>query len=45
MDKYQLYMELTNYIKEKNIGINEGFSQQIPWQVDDLTLLTKDAKK
>jgi len=37
-------MDLTNYIKEKKININEGFSQQIIWQVNDLSLLAKEAK-
>jgi len=38
-------MDLTSYIKEKNVTINEGFSQQLPWQIKDLTLLAKGAKK
>jgi predicted O-methyltransferase YrrM len=38
-------MDLSSFIKEKNIEINEGFSQQIPWQIDDLNLLAKGAKK
>jgi predicted O-methyltransferase YrrM len=38
-------MNLNNYIRQKNIKINEGFSQQITWQVDDLSLLCKDKKK
>lgn len=38
-------MDLSSFIKEKNIGINEGFSQQIPWQIDDLNILAKGAKR
>lgn len=38
-------MDLTTYINQKNIRISEGFTQQNPWQVDDLTLLAKEAKQ
>ena len=38
-------MDLTTYINQKNIRISEGFTQQNPWQVDDLTLVAKEAKQ
>lgn len=37
-------MDLNDFLIEKKISITEGFTQQIPWQIDDLKLLCKNAK-
>jgi len=37
-------MSLDTYIKNKGISVIEGYSQQIPWQIDDLKSLAKNAK-
>ena len=37
-------MDLNDFLIEKKISIIEGFTQQNPWQIDDLKLLCKNAK-
>jgi predicted O-methyltransferase YrrM len=37
-------MDLNDYLLNNNVPIVEGFTKQIPWQIDDLKLLSKNAK-
>jgi hypothetical protein len=37
-------MDLNDYLLNNNVPIVEGFTKQIPWQIDDLKILSKNAK-